>query len=298
VIALRVGAVAAPVESIRVDRTWLGAPAGTLGNPTVWLFATALGLLALGSWGYLSGTMPASLAIALNAVALYLGFTPLHESMHGVAHEVRWVNAAIGRVAGAALTVTLPLFRGVHWEHHSHTNDPARDPDLGVARRPRWLLPLWCLAIPIEYRVAFYGRRLWRTRAQLAEALALDAVIVGALGLVLLGGWGVTLAVLWLAPALLAVVVLAFAFDFLPHYPYDSDVRYFDTRITPGAFLNAVLLGQNHHLIHHLWTTIPWFRYRRVFTATETELVRRGSRIGWRVKPLPPDVCAPVARAR
>jgi fatty acid desaturase len=280
----------APVESIRVERGWLGAPAGTLGNPTVWLFAAAIALFTVVSWGYLSGLVPAWVAIAVNAVALYVVFTPLHESMHGIAHEVRWVNDAIGRVAGAALTITLPLFRGVHYEHHSHTNDPVRDPDLGVARRPRWLLPLWCLAIPSEYRVKFYGHRLWRTRAQLVEVLALDAAIVGGLGVALAGGWGVALAVLWLVPAALAVVVLAFAFDFLPHYPYDTAARYFDTRITPGAVLNAVLLGQNHHLIHHLWTTIPWYRYRRVFTATRDELARRGCRIGWRVTPLPAGV--------
>jgi len=43
------------------------------------------------------------------------------------------------------------------------------------------------------------------------------------------------------------------------------------------------LLGQNYHLIHHLWTTIPWYRYQRVFRAIRPELEARGSRIGWTV---------------
>jgi beta-carotene hydroxylase len=270
----------APVDSIRVDRSWLGAPAGTVANPTVWLFAGATALLAAGTAGHLTGALPAWATIAVNAVALYVIFTPLHEAMHGVAHEVRWINATIGRLAGLALTVTLPLFRGVHFEHHSHTNDPARDPDVGVARRPRWLLPVWCMLIPFEYRLAFYGRRLWRSRGQLVEALAVDALVNGVLLATLTTTRAATLAVVWLAPAAIAVVVLAFAFDFLPHYPYDRRERYFDTRIYPGAVLNAVLLGQNHHLIHHLWTTIPWFRYQRVFGATRAELARRGCRIG------------------
>ena len=97
---------------------------------------------------------------------------------------------------------------------------------------------------------------------------------------------------MWLVPAVLAVIFLAFAFDFLPHYPYDTDARYFDTRITPGRVLNTVLLGQNYHLIHHLWTTIPWYRYRRVFAATERDLTARGCRIGWQVTPLPDGVPA------
>jgi fatty acid desaturase len=260
------------------------------------LLVATYALLALGTWGYLAGGWAVGTTIAVNALAIYVGFTPLHEAMHGIAHPSKGWNAAIGRLAGVPLTISLPLFRGVHYEHHSHTNDPARDPDLGVARQPRWLLPLWCLAIPTEYRAKFYGHRLWRTRAQLVEALALDAAIVGGLGVALAGGWGVALVVLWLAPAALAVLVLGFAFDFLPHYPYDNAARYFDTRITPGAVLNVVLLGQNQHLIHHLWTTIPWYRYRRVFTATRDELARRGCRIGWRVTPLPAGVPALAGR--
>ena len=281
---------------LRVDRTWIGAPAGTLGNPTAWLLVATLVLLAIGSGGYLTGALPAWAAVAVNAVGIYVGFTPLHEAMHGVAHERRALNGTIGRLAGIPLTVTLPLFRGVHHEHHSHTNDPARDPDLIVARRPRWLLPLWFLGIMVEYRTKFYGHRLWRTRGQLVEAIAMDIVLLGVVVTAARGGWLTPLLVLWLGPAALAVLFLAFAFDFLPHYPYDSDARYLDTRAYPGAALNAVLLGQNYHLIHHLWTTIPWYRYRRVFAATESALRARGCRIGWTVTPLPGGASGPGSR--
>ena len=65
--------------------------------------------------------------------------------------------------------------------------------------------------------------------------------------------------------------------------------RFLDTRIYPSRFLNAVLLGQNYHLIHHLWTTIPWYRYQRVFRAIRPELEARGSRVGWTVEPLAVD---------
>jgi beta-carotene hydroxylase len=247
-------------------------------------------LLGLGTWGHLAGDWPAWATIATNGVAIYIGFTPLHESMHGIAHDSPVVNAIIGRLGGLPLAISLPLFRGVHYEHHSHTNDAARDPDLVVAQRPRLLAPLWGLGIIYSYRQAFYGRRLWRSTAQLVEALVVDiaenAIIVAAL----VGGWFGTLAVVWLVPAALAVTLLAFAFDFLPHYPFDTAARYFDTRVCPGRALNALLLGQNYHLIHHLWTTIPWYRYRRVFGETARELAARGCRIGWQVTPLPNGV--------
>ena len=280
----------APVEAVRVDRAWLGAPAGTLWNPTLWLLVATCALLAAGSAGWLLWGWPAWATIGVNAVAIYVGFTPLHEAMHGVAHQTPWVNATLGRLGGLPLTISLPLFRGVHYEHHSHTNDAGRDPDLIVAHRPRLLLPLWLLGITVSYRTAFYGRRLWRSTGQLVEAVAVDVALNALFVAAIVGGWIVPLAVVWLVPATLAVVFLAFAFDFLPHYPYDTRARYFDARIYPGVVLNAVFLGQNYHLIHHLWTTIPWYRYRGVFAAIADDLARRGCRIGWRATALPKDV--------
>ncbi len=281
---------ASSLPPIPVDRSWIGAPAGTIGNPTVWLLVLAYAALGLGTWGHLAGGWPAWLVVAVNATAIYVGFTPMHEAVHGVAHERRRVNGLVGRMGALPLTISLPLFRGVHLAHHAHTNDPAKDPDHVVSMRPRWLLPLWCLGILVSYHAAFYRRRLWRTPGQLAEALLVDGALAATIAGSVAGGWFDTFFVVWLGPSMAALVFLAFAFDFVPHYPYDSRARYHDTRIYPGSTSNALLLGQNYHLVHHLWTTIPWFRYRRVFGEIEPELLRRGCRVGWKVGPLPDDV--------
>jgi len=268
------------MERIPVDRSWIGAPSALgPGNPTVALACTAFALFAVGAGGYAEKALSAPVVVVLHAVAMYLSFTVLHEGMHGIAHRSRPVNEMLGRLAGIPLTITLPMFRGVHYEHHSHTNDPQRDPDLIVSWRPRWLLPLWCLGVMVEYRIKFFGHRLWRTRADLIEAIAMELLLFAAMIAAVACGWWRALLVLWLGPAALAVVLLAFAFDFLPHYPYDSRARYLDTRVYPGRVLNALLLGQNYHLVHHLWTTIPWYRYRGVFAQIHGALERRGCRI-------------------
>lgn len=270
---------------IKVSREWVGAPAGTVLNPTVWLFVVSATALALGATGYLTGFLPAAATIAVNATATYLIFTVMHDSMHRTAHRTRFINDLLGRISAIPLTVTMPLFRAVHYEHHSHTNDPERDPDLVVSRAPRWALPLWCLAVIVHYRRHYFGRRLWRGRSDLVEALAMECLLLGAIVASLATGTFTALAVVWLAPALIAVMVLALCFDFLPHYPYRSQERYLDTRIYPGRILNVLLLGQNYHLIHHLWTTVPWYRYQRVFGEIEDELEERGARIesvGWK----------------
>jgi beta-carotene hydroxylase len=202
------------------------------------------------------------------------------------------------------LTISTPLFRAVHYEHHSHTNDPDRDPDLFVSRAPMWLLPVWASGVLLEYRRHYYGRKLWRSRAELGEVLVVEALVVFAMVAAVATGNLVPLAVVWLIPTTIAVLFLVMAFDYLPHYPYDSRERYLDTRAYPGRVAFAVLLGQNYHLVHHLWTTVPWYRYPRVFDAVRPELEARGSRIGWRVETVPgarasekPLVSADPARA-
>ena len=160
------------------------------------------------------------------------------------------------------------------------------------------MLPLLCLLVPLDYRRHYYGRQLWRKRSELAEVVIVDALLIGIIVAGLFAGLALPLLALWIGPALLAQLFLTLSFDYLPHAPYDSDERYLDTRIYPGRALQLLLLGQNYHLIHHLWTTIPWYRYRSVFEQIRPQLEERGSRIGWRIAALPEREHSPVPRTR
>jgi beta-carotene hydroxylase len=212
-----------------------------------------------------------------------------HEAVHGVAHANKAVNGLFGRVASLLLLSPYRAFRAIHLEHHSHTNDPDRDPDFGVSRRPRALLPLWCLSIVVDYRRHYYGRPLWLAKGDLAESIANEILLAALLvaGLAFPASRPIVIW-LWVVPALAAVIVLAFAFDFLPHWPFDARGRFLDTRAYPGALLEVALLAQNYHLVHHLWTTIPFYRYRRAFDAVRPELERRGCRIEGALGPARP----------
>lgn len=273
-----------PVEEpprIVVPRRWIGAPESRW-NPTVVLLITVVAAMAGLVASLLAGSLSPWLAIPALGLGYYAIFTPLHDATHGVAHRNRSVNAVIGRLTGFALMLPYPLFRAAHLTHHAHTNVPGHDPDLMVARSPRWLAPLWFLRTPLHYRAMVYGRRMLRTRSAQIEAalteVAIVAVVVGAIAT----GHGEALLQLWILPAALAILLLAFAFDLLPHHPHTTRERYYDTRVYPGRVLNALLLGQNYHLIHHLWTTIPWYHYEDAFRDVESDLVARGAPIGWR----------------
>jgi beta-carotene hydroxylase len=113
----------------------------------------------------------------------------------------------------------------------------------------------------------------------LVETLVHDALTVAVVVLAILGGWFGHLVVLWIAPAAVAVLFLGFFFDFLPHYPYDSSERYLDTRIQPSRVANVLLLGQNYHLIHHSWVTVPWYRYQAAYASVAAELQAQGARL-------------------
>ena len=247
-------------------------------NPTFWLLGLDIGLVAVGTWGHLAGRWPAWITVALHALAIYVGFSVLHESVHRLAHRSRLLNDAVGWVTGFPLTVTQPTFRYVHIAHHSKTNEPGDDPDFVVGHGPWWYRPVSFVSPMWEYRAFYYGRRGWKSGPELAAQVGLDATIVGVVVASVAGGWFGDLAVLWLLPALIAVAFLGFAFDYLPHRPQDSTERYLDTRVYPSPVLNVVLLGQNYHLVHHAWVTVPWFRYQPVFEAARADLEAVGAR--------------------
>jgi ring-1,2-phenylacetyl-CoA epoxidase subunit PaaE len=74
------------------------------------------------------------------------------------------------------------------------------------------------------------------------------------------------------------------AFDYLPHYPYDtkaSDNEFRATNLKPeySWLMTPVCLSQNYHLIHHLYPRVPFYRYPWVWHHAKQELIDAGARI-------------------
>lgn len=267
--------------TIRPSASHRGAPAGPVwANPTVWMFAAFLVTFAA-SLSYLWGVVPAWAAIGLGAFARYLGFTVMHEASHRVAHRNRRVNDFLGWPPGLALTVTLNVFRTCHTKHHTHTNQPDIDPDLDVARSPRWLRPLWLLAPLWSYRAGYFGKGWAKTRSHWWMQVVFDVTMLIAVLAAVVMGYTVELLVVFVVPLVLALAFLSLAFDLIPHLPYDSTERFYDTRALPGRTLNVLFLGQNYHLVHHLWNSVPWYKYQAVYAETRDDLVAIGARVDW-----------------
>jgi fatty acid desaturase len=59
-------------------------------------------------------------------------FMPLHETVHKTAFRTRWLNVGLGHLCGAAIGFPYEYYSVFHWQHHRHTQDPDKDPELLV----------------------------------------------------------------------------------------------------------------------------------------------------------------------
>jgi len=72
--------------------------------------------------------------VILHGYALAFLFCPFHETAHRTAFRSRWLNVALGTIAGFLTFWPYRNYRVFHWEHHRYTQDPARDPELYFAK--------------------------------------------------------------------------------------------------------------------------------------------------------------------
>jgi fatty acid desaturase len=221
------------------------------------------------------GLLPAWAAVPLVAASLYLSFTPMHDSAHRSVSRRRWVNSVVGWVCGFLMCAPFVAFRYAHLRHHHHTNEEGRDPDQWSGQGPWWQLPLRWMTQDLHYYgvyLAVWDKRPVRER--LEAALTLGLVLATLLGLVALG-YGVEVVLFWLLPTRLAVMALAFLFDYVPHRPHQVPARqdaYKATRNLGRLWLTPVLLYQNYHLSHHLYPGVPFYRYKKAWFARHRSL--------------------------
>lgn len=258
--------------------------AGELAWPTVLLFVVLVAGHVV-TWGLvLTDTIGLLPGAALQTLFAYLAFTPLHEAVHGNIHGSHsrwaWLDVAIGWVSAALLIAPYPAFRVLHLTHHSHTNDPERDPDHWVAGTSAFAVVARCFTIVPRYLADFFAGRTSRTKAARdgrAASSLFFVVLALVLGGVAVAGFGVEVIALFVAPAIVASGLLAFAFDWLPHHPHDVQGRYVDTRVVLFPGLGLLTLGQSYHSVHHLYPRVPFYRYAETFFSMRAELEAHGT---------------------
>ncbi|MCG9884674.1 MAG: fatty acid desaturase [Cyanobacteria bacterium] len=255
-----------------VPREYLDPPQGLI-NPTLMMMVAATAIVALSAAGYWLWHWPDWVCFGANVLALHLSGTVIHDASHNAAHSNRIINAILGHSSALMLGFAFPVFTRVHLQHHGNVNDPENDPDHFVSTGG----PLWMIAARFFYHeIFFFKRRLWRKYELLEWFLSRMVVVAIVMAAVHFDFLGYVMN-FWFSPALVVGIALGLFFDYLPHRPFQERNRWRNARVYPSRILNILILGQNYHLIHHLWPSIPWYRYQATYWAVQPLLDAKGS---------------------
>lgn len=248
---------------LTVPKEYLKPPGGF--NPNVTMFFSALSLITLSTCGYWLWSWPDWICFSANVLALHLSGTVIHDASHNSAHSNRTFNAILGHGSALMLGFAFPVFTRVHLQHHAHVNDPENDPDHFVSTGG----PLWMIAARFFYHeIFFFKRQLWRKYELLEWFLSRLFVATIVIVACQFGFIGYVMN-FWFVPALVVGIALGLFFDYLPHRPFQERNRWKNARVYPSPLLNLLILGQNYHLVHHLWPSIPWYKYQPAYYATK-----------------------------
>ncbi|MDB9495267.1 fatty acid desaturase [Spirulina major CS-329] len=264
-------APAPTVPSSLIPRDVINAPGGL--NLDVWLCLSAIALLIGAHCGFWLWGWWHWACFTCSLVAIHLSGSVIHDACHNGAHSNRIVNATLGHISALIIGFAFPVFTRVHLQHHAHVNDPKNDPDHFVSTAG----PLWLIAPRFFYHeIFFFQRRLWR-KYELLEWFLSRAFLLGITWASLQYGFFSYIVTYWFLPAGIVGMALGLFFDYLPHRPFVERNRWLNARVYANPLLNLLILGQNYHLVHHLWPSIPWYKYQHAYSLVKPTLEAKGS---------------------
>jgi len=237
-----------------------------LGQHLAALCLTGTGVL------YLADTLWVLPAMTVHGILLSFLFSPLHESVHGTAFRSRWLNDRTADFCGFFIAYPRLMYRSFHFAHHRYTQDPVRDPEMGL-RKPT------CFR---EYLIWVSGWRYWVTKigtlirfAVSGEAKAHFIAKQAEPGLVresrmALGGYAAIAAIglltdplvplmLWVGPALLGQPFLR-AYLLTEHTGCASGPNMLENvrTVLAGPIVRWLAWNMPYHTEHHTFPSIPF----------------------------------------
>ncbi len=257
-------------------------------------FATWLALFPL-TILHLINPLAACLVATLIGIG---GFITGHEGMHG---NLRWntsksagksqtrrdllLNEWVGWISLIPIVIPFTVARATHIAHHTHCNDPVRDPDYCDHAPNSWaaLFKTWYNRQPGVQGVQYnYGRVLRAMGTPEAEAAQRHGLLyhlgfLAALSILAWTGHAIAAAMVWWLPRQLALSYIRFTFSWAPHHPRtQAKGRYGNTRVFRSRCGHLLSAGMQYHVIHHLYPNIMIHKNKAAFYALRPVLEARG----------------------
>lgn len=249
-----------------------------LGNFTLWVSLWPLTF---------AGVIPLWLAFILSTISITLCYLPDHEAQHSnIARRgeaLRWLNETVGYLATIPLVLPYKVAWLIHQEHHQFTNDPERDPDIGMKAGSWGGAILASLRDRQPARLKAYAFTSVDAddpatkRAQI-EALVMRVGYYVVLVALAWSGYALEAFFLWWLPRNIALTYIQVFLSWAPHHPMEERGRYRDTRAWKYFLGNFGALGMEYHVIHHLHPTIPLHKTPAAYRELRPILIKRGIR--------------------
>ncbi|MGX9948042.1 fatty acid desaturase family protein [Bradyrhizobium sp. BTAi1] len=218
-------------------------------------------------------------------------FMAVHETAHKTAFDSRRLNVVIGNLSGFLIGLPYDYYCLFHWEHHRHTQDPQRDPELIVGPKPRSETQL---AIAYSGLVQVAGRlRLvlkhavtgevtvpWVPAGRRAAIVREARAYVAGYALLLIGSLvlhSTLLLWVWVLPLLLGQLILR-PYLYAEHTGCDHTRRAFHntrTTLTTRA-VHWLTWNMPYHVEHHAYPAVPFHALPRLHAIVDDEIKYRG----------------------
>ena len=213
-------------------------------------------------------------------------FTLLHETSHRTVFETVWLNRMVAWVCGLLIVLPAEWFRYFHFEHHRHTQDPERDPELqGVKPKTRLGYALTVSGLPIwrshvltvmrnaagrcdDVFVPRSGQSKVRSEARIMIAvyalLAVLSVILGTAALIYV----------WLLPVLLGQPFLRL-YLMAEHggCAHSSNMLENSRTTSTNWLVRKVAWNMPYHAEHHAYPAVPFHQLPKFHLLTREHLI-------------------------
>ena len=265
-----------------IDRETLHALQQRLDGASAFRLAVHLGVIVLLSALLAFGSLPiwaCLIVVVALAGALATIFGAFHECTHRSLFGSRRANLSAAWITGTLFQLPPTVYRVFHFEHHRHTQDPERDPELmgNAAILSSWprhkvdwfkLIPthlLW-LKFSTMYRLAFLPESKWLgfgswTSTDERRACKPESRIVLLFWtlMIVAASFGVTGAAWFLLASLLSNTFIGLWLT-AEHrgLPYEGTIMARTRTTESNAFVRWWLWNANYHAEHHAWPGIPW----------------------------------------
>lgn len=234
--------------------------------------------------------------LLINGAIQFAMFGLLHESCHNTVFTSRALNHLAGWIAALAQPMSPALMRAFHFEHHRHTHELARDPELAglpfMVHWPRGVM--WLVTMTgVPFIVARWGWTIfaaltpsvidmaWQrvlpfVRAQERRRIAWEARLLLAIHATI-----VTAAILWLPQLWWVYGGMALGHMFLGWYttcehrglPEHGTILERTRTLLAPRWLKWLVWNMPYHAEHHAWPAVPWHALPAVHAQVRGHLV-------------------------